>query len=140
MPMRRSVNTSRLFRCLLRQNETFPKKISIRKRKRGVKMITCPYCGGDVKPPKVKKWETPGHAHGQCTKCPRKPRAKVAWNNAGVMHVSYSSEARKIQLSADDKKTVLVQKWISPRDWRAMQEGSAVLTANDRGVILLLYI
>lgn len=101
-------------------------------------MNKCPYCGGKVTPPNVKKFETPGHAHGLCTKCGKHPRAKVSWDKADKMFISYSREAHQRVFPAD-KKTILLQKWVSPNDLKLLESGEKVLTVEVGGLILLVY-
>lgn len=101
--------------------------------------MNCPYCKiGTVKPPKVKKWETPCHAHGLCLSCGRKPRAKVSWDNDGAMYISYSRE--KYPADPKNKKTVRVQKLFTEKEWSDLLAGRAVLTPKGENSILLEYI
>ena len=99
-------------------------------------MKNCPYCGGKVTPPKVKKWETPPFAHGQCTECPRKPRAKITWNNKEQMGISYSRDGRKPMSPYDRKRNVSFPR-LSERDLADIEAGRKTLTVQGGRVILI---
>lgn len=97
--------------------------------------MMCPYCGGDkIKPPKIKKWETPCFAHGLCLTCGKHPRAKVSWNKNEKMYISYSRDGRK-PMPESERKSIVVAGRISPRELDDVEAGrkTIALDKTSRG-------
>jgi hypothetical protein len=97
--------------------------------------MKCPYCKADgVQPPKVKKWETPVHAHGYCPSCGKHPRAKVSWSGDSVkMYISYSREGRTPSLEPRKPRT------FRAADGELENPRGLLLTINGKRFILHPY-